>query len=169
MKLEYDYDEQVIYVKRENGSKEILEDEFPSEPVISPDKTRAAYISPLEWETLGSLYMYDLLSEEKSTLVVPNVEQHIPKVVQWLDNHKLIVIIGYAYGTVAIGGNAFIYNLGNQELIQLTHYSMHTQFVEIKIDNNNEKVFLEGIEYIDEQMAEFKQISEELSLTDYLD
>lgn len=164
MKVKYDYDEQIIYIDKEGGSKEILADDFPSEPLTSPDGTKVVYISPLEWETLGKLYMYDLLSEEQSILLEADEKQNIPKVVKWINDHKLFVIIGYAYGTVAIGGNLFMYDLDTEELKQLTHYDMKTQIIDVNIDSSKERVLLQGIQYTDEEMAKFKKISVELEL-----
>ncbi|WP_255906701.1 DUF4652 domain-containing protein [Priestia aryabhattai] len=164
MRLEYDYDEQIIYLEKTDGAKEILEDNFPSEPIISPDKTRAVYITPLEWETLGSLYLFDLLSGERILLIGPDESSNIPKGVKWIDDHTLAVIIGYGYGTITIGGNVFTCNIETREVIQVTNYDSSVQITGLNIDQNTKKAELEGIRYVDENLSEFEKFSQEVQL-----
>lgn len=162
MNLKYDSDEQIIYVVKADGSKEVLEAEFPSEPVTSPDKTKAAYISPLEWECLGSLYLYDLLTGENKELIKPDDKHYIPKKVIWLDNHNLAVIIGFGYGTVAIGGNVFVYNLDTGQKKPLTKYDERTQVTDIVL--KDDVLELEGIKYIDDNFNKFERFEAKLKL-----
>ncbi|MBZ6485053.1 DUF4652 domain-containing protein [Priestia aryabhattai] len=164
MKLEYDYDEQIIYIEKTDGTKEILEDNFPSEPIISPDETRAVYITPLEWETLGSLYLFDLLSGEKTLLIGPDESSNIPKGVKWIDNHTLAVIIGFGHGTIAIGGNVFTYNIETREVIRVTDYDSSIQITRINIDQGKKKAHLEGIRYVDKNLSEFEKFFQEVQL-----
>ncbi|MGG3821662.1 DUF4652 domain-containing protein [Geobacillus thermodenitrificans] len=163
MNLKYDSDEQIIYVMKADGSKEVLEAEFPSEPVTSPDKTKAVYIAPLEWERLGSLYLYDLLTGENKELIKPDDKHHIPKKVIWLDNHNLAVIIGFGYGTVAIGGNVFVYNLDTEQKKPLTEYDQRTQVTNIVFKDG--VLELEGIRYIDDTFNEFERFEEKIKLS----
>lgn len=162
LKIEYDNDNQVIYLIKKNGIKEILENDFPSEPVISPDGSKAAYISPLEWECIGNLYMLDLNTGEKKTLLAPEDDLSVPKEVIWIDKENLAVILGFGMGTVAIGGNVFIYNIISNSLTEITRHDSHIQIVNMNL--NNDRLYLEGIKYIDEEYVEFEKFEEFIKL-----
>lgn len=162
LKIEYDNDNQIIYLTKKNGVKEILESDFPSKPVISPDGSKAAYISPLEWECIGNLYILDLSTGEKKTLIAPEDDLSVPKEVIWIDKENLAVILGFGMGTVAIGGNVFTYNIISNSLTEITSHESHIQIVNMNL--NNDSLRLEGIKYIDEEYVEFEKFEETITL-----
>lgn len=43
-------------------------------------------------------------------------EQNTPKDIEWIDENRLYVIIGYAYGTVTMGGNLYILNVEDHSI-----------------------------------------------------
>lgn len=162
--LEYNYDERTIYVINENQAKKILDDNFPSEPKISPNGKKAIFISPLEWECLGSLYLFDLTTGEKKELIEPDENSNIPKEAIWLDDKRIAVIIGYGYGTVAIGGDIFIYNIESGDMYSVTQYEkFKKQVTELKVKGDT--LVFKGIEYVDDIMNEFKQFEDERKIS----
>lgn len=162
MNLKYDSDERIIYIVNEDESEEVLEADSPSDIVVSPDKTKAVYIAPLEWEALGSLYVYDLLLAENKRIIAPDNKDHIPKKVIWLDNRNLAVIIGYGFGTVSIGGNIFVYDLIDEQIKPLTKYDNHIQVTDMVLKEGI--LELEGIQYTDDALNEFKRFKEQITL-----
>lgn len=54
---------------------------FPSPPAISPNMKRMAYISPLAWEVLGNLYVYDFLNDERFTA---NIDKTCPGLARFM-------------------------------------------------------------------------------------
>ncbi|QUW23372.1 DUF4652 domain-containing protein [Sporosarcina sp. Marseille-Q4063] len=164
MKLEYDYDERVIYVKKSDEDMEIIENNSPSEPVISFDESKATYISPLEWESLGSLYLIDLDTLESEALIIPKDDTSVPKEVIWIDNENLAIIMGFGSGTISIGGNVFIYNISTDELNQLTHHDSKIQITNIKLKEPT-TLQLKGIKYTDENFMYFEEYFEKVSIT----
>lgn len=160
-KLEYDYDNRIIY-KIENENKEKMDFEFPSEPIVSPNGQNTVFIDPLEWESLGSLYMFNNIIGEFTTLIEPE-ENFIPKFVKWIDHETLGVIIGFGHGTVAIGGNFFTYNLTTKEKTPLTEHGFNVQFTSFDILPEN-KVKCKGIKYTDEILNQFIEFEEVISL-----
>ena len=160
-KLEYDFDNRIIF-KVENENKEKMDFEFPSAPLISPDKKHTVFIDPLEWECLGSLFLFDNIIGEFTTLLEPE-ESYIPKFVKWIDHETLGVIIGFGYGTVAIGGNLFTYNLTSKEKTQITTGDARIQITSFDI-LPDKKVKCKGIKYTDDILNQFIEFEEIVQL-----
>jgi len=160
-KLEYDYDDRIIY-KVENEHKEKMDFEYPSEPLVSPDQKHTVFIDPLEWEALGSLYMFNNIIGEFTTLIQPE-ENYIPKFVKWIDHETLGVIIGFGHGTVGIGGNFFTYNLTSNEKTQITKHNTDVQITSFDLLPEN-KVKCKGIKYTDEAYSQFISFEEVVQL-----
>lgn len=165
-KLFYDEVKEVLYQIDPEGKKTIIADEFPSIPEFSPDNTKAIYISPLEWECPGSLYLFNLETGYITELVAPDKDLYIPKYAKWVDNATIAVIIGFGWGTVSVGGNLFTYNIDKNHLKQITHYSGHVQIT--KIDMEDKLLYLQGIEYTDENFNEFKEFKEKVQMREIL-
>jgi hypothetical protein len=165
-KLYYDDTKEVLYQIDPEGKKTTLADTFPSKPQYSPDNTKALYISPLEWECPGSLYLFNLETGYISELVSPDENQNIPKYALWVDSETIALIIGFGWGTVSVGGNLFTFNITTNELKQVTHHSGHVQLTKIEIDQASVK--LHGIKYIDDTFNEFKEYDENILIEDVL-
>lgn len=162
MNLKYDGDEQILYVQKVDGSLELVEADSPSEPVLSADQTKAVYIAPLAWECLGSLYLYDLLTGEKKECIQPDDKDYSPKKVIWLDDRNMAVLIGLGLGTVAIGGNVFVYDVETRQKKALTDYDLQTQVTNFVWKDN--LLYLEGIHYVDDTYHAFEQFKKQIKL-----
>lgn len=118
---------QIRYIKHDSimigdgKSFELVCEDLPSAPEISPDSKCFLYISPHEWEELGELYIYDLTKRESRLLIGINdlAEQNKVKKAIWGDNKNLLLIIGFAYGTVSVGGDLVHYNFDTNTLTTL--------------------------------------------------
>ncbi|MFS1519446.1 DUF4652 domain-containing protein [Bacillus sp. SCS-151] len=163
--LEYDETRNEILQIDPDGKKTVITDDSPSIPIISPNGKKAVYISPLEWERLGSLHLYDLENGTIANIIEPDIDQNIPKYALWIDDDNIAVIIGFGDGTVAVGGNVFIYNITDHILKQITDYSKEIQITNIKMIN--ETLSLKGIKYIDDIFAEFKEFEDTISLNEF--
>ena len=93
-------------------------DENPSEPIISPDKKRVAYITPYEFEVIGEVHIYSTTNSVKENAIkVADVPKDFkPMKLFWLNDRYLLIIIGYAYGTTSIGGDLYVYDTSNKKL-----------------------------------------------------
>ena len=117
-------DTTVFYRKVENNLSEIVVkkggidkvicqgDDYPTKPVISADKKKLAYISPYEFEVIGEVFMYNYLEDTKKAVVTHKdiPENLAPKNINWFDDRYLLVVLGFAYGTVSIGGDLYVYD-----------------------------------------------------------
>jgi len=148
-----------------NGKSTTIANDYPSEPVFSPNEQKAIYISPLEWECPGSLYLYNLENGYIEEIISPTAEvmSDIPKYAIWLDDNNIGVIIGFSMGTVAVGGNVFIYNIENKSLQQVTNYPSEIQVTQII--KHEDYLELQGIQYTDSILNNFKEFHEKLSLS----
>ena len=145
--IKYDSKTETIQLVYPNKKTEILADDAPSKPIKSSDNKKAVYISPLEWECYGNLYLVNLEKGEQEILVAPD-NQFIPKNVIWLDNKYVLVIIGFGDGTVAVGGNIYVVNIDTKDKIQVTKYDEHIQITDLFI--NDGMLYYKGIKYIDD-------------------
>ncbi len=144
-----------------DGDKEIvINDNYPSEPVISPDKSNLVYISPYEWETLGELYLYN--SRNNSNELILDIDsmpqQNTVKQVKWINNDYLLAIVGYGMGTVSVGGNVYLIEVETTEteVFYTTEESQEVKNIEITGD----KILFEIADF-DEQYMDYEIIEKE--------
>lgn len=144
---------------------------FPSPPVISPNKRRMAYISPLEWEVLGEVFLFDFSNYENKVILHRDVIpfQFTPKELLWLDNRFLLMIIGFAYGTVTLGGDLYIFDTLNKRLLSykksndkqeykdIALYSGKVAINVITFDNNLNDHIEDPLVFTIEEINEFIQ------------
>jgi hypothetical protein len=165
--LKYVDDNQVIIQVDPTGKEVVIADDFPSRPEYSPDKKKAIYISPLEWECPGSLYLYNLENGYITELIPPNFKnQNIPKYAIWLNSETIATIIGFGDGTVSVGGNVYIYNINYSEIKQITNYPGEIQITKLTL--KDDILELTGIQYIDDNFNNFKDFKEKISLNQFL-
>lgn len=111
--------EHIIVIASEKEESVICSKPYCAPPVVSPDGNKIAYIDNLTWEELGDVYLYDL-EKRKSELIINQdkdiKDQYTPKVLCWLDNNRLLAIIGFAYGTVSVGGELYLYDVEQGKL-----------------------------------------------------
>ncbi|MCL2164253.1 MAG: DUF4652 domain-containing protein [Oscillospiraceae bacterium] len=99
----------------------ILPVDYPSIPKISYDRAKVAFLSPFEWEAISKLYIFDTESNLAafSSGVYPVLEeaafpdindQATPTSISWLDNRHLLVVVQFAYGTVTVGGDVYLFD-----------------------------------------------------------
>ncbi|HEY9059746.1 MAG TPA: DUF4652 domain-containing protein [Pseudobacteroides sp.] len=103
-----------------------------SSPVLSPNRKNIAYISPYEFELNGNVYVFDTDTEIAKKVIQVDIKQEdSAKVVKWLDDDRLLVIIGYGKGTVSRGGNLYLYNLKTDELKTLKRADEKEEIVDV--------------------------------------
>lgn len=160
--LRYDGLKNEIIEIDHNGNSDVIANDFPTEPIFSPNNKKAIFIDPLEWEVLGSLYLYNLEDGTLNKIIQPDSDKNIPKYADWIDDQNIAVVIGLGLGTVAVGGDVYIYNIPNDSLKPKTDYTPKVQITKIII--NNETLELSGIEYTDENLNHFKKYENTIAL-----
>lgn len=153
----------LIQLIKPDGTTEVIATEMPSEPVKSPDGKKAVYISPLEWEAVGDLYLVNLEDGSKDVLVAQTENQFIPKKVIWENDENVLVIIGYAMGTIDWGGHIYRVNVETKEKTLITDYDSKVSLTDMYIRDGN--LYYSGIKYIDDDLNENVEYSNHTSLS----
>lgn len=105
--------------------------------------------------------MYNLENGTIEILIEPE-NSYIPKDAVWLDNETIAVIIGFGDGTVAVGGNIYIINIETRSKKPLTEYPSEIQITKLEVTENI--LLYKGIEYIDSNLSEFKEIKDNFTI-----
>lgn len=133
------YDDKTIRVHWPDRRKTLTGkegDTFPSRPVISPNGFKLAYISPYEFELIGDVFVYDAMTNQQKNLSIPEQlpNQHSPKKLYWFNDHILLMIAGFGYGTVSPGGEIYAYDLDTRRFFPIIkNPTGRHQFVEIQL------------------------------------
>lgn len=161
-------DKLVIYREQESGLYKpsitvksgqkvtILNNNYPSLPVVSPDKNKIAYISPAEWEDLGKVFIYNAVTGQNELAMGRKIipDQKTPKVLAWLDNRYLLCIIGYAYGTITVGGDLYLLDTSSKKLSLIKKNDGPRQEIkDLKVDAKGVTIFIANF---NEKMDSYK-------------
>lgn len=113
------YDEQEwSIVVTHDGESLMLAGALASRPVLSPGGGQLAYIAPLEFEAAGEVFKYDAATKEASMVLACDRfgRDETPYSVSWLTDDLLLVVIGYLWGTVSMGGNLWLCDVRTGQL-----------------------------------------------------
>ncbi|WP_144466252.1 hypothetical protein [Bacillus nitratireducens] len=155
-----------IELVAENGMRKLLNENISSKPLISPNKLKAIYLSPFEWEILTNLYIIDLKTGEYTKVVGAIDEKYAPKAAIWITDIHIALIIGYAFGMVSDGENIHIYNLLNRQMCKIAEWDWRTQA--IKLEYKGELLRFESVEYLSDTLSEIKEIQGKLDIQRYI-
>jgi len=130
-----------IFIRFNEQEKIICKwDNNPSEPIISPDKKRAAYITPYEFEVIGEVHIYNSTNNnvENAVKIADIPKEHKPKKLFWLNDRYLLIIMGDAYGTTSVGGDLYVYDTSGKSLsLLITEDEDNKQIKDVKAENEN--------------------------------
>lgn len=161
----YYSDSRIILIKTVEEYKQLndinINDGFASFPVLSPNKKNIAYISPFEFELYGSVYIYNIEDELNGKVVQVDLDKSdTAKVVKWLDDDRLLVIIGFGTGTVSKGGDLYLYNKISNKTTLIKAVEGKKEIIDFKIAED--RVILEIITWDDdyrEYVSEFEELT----------
>lgn len=137
--MSYDDLSQLYIGHTVNGDTQtVFSDDFCSEPAVSPDKTKAAFLYPYDFEAISDLMLFDTANGELTLLELDDIPfQHTPMRITWLNDHILLVVVGYGYGTITWGGNLYYYDLNSGANARLTNVN--------RVEITNAAVMQEGV------------------------
>jgi len=142
----------------------ILSGELSSYPEFSPNKSKMAYIDSFDFETIGNVYIYDFATEENSKITDFEYGQSdTSKAVEWLNNENLLLIIGFAYGTITQGGDLYLYDLEEGTLNLLLESEGLMEIKDVKIIDD--KIILSKVIWKDNNYMEYDVIEEEVNIS----
>ncbi|MCM3782977.1 hypothetical protein M3231_08310 [Neobacillus mesonae] len=148
-----DYEIQVKY-----GSEAVIispKESFPSEPVISPDAQRMAYIAPFEFEMPGEVWLYSIGQQEPvKTLTSEDFpSDKSPNRLLWLNDEHLLILIGNKHGTIPSNRDIFVYSLQDNSLEHKLELGPTEHISSVSL-NSSQQLELE-IETYDSNFMEF--------------
>jgi dipeptidyl aminopeptidase/acylaminoacyl peptidase len=116
----------------------LLSENGPSHPETSPNGMRLAFIDNAYWEAIGQVMLFD----GKNGLVPFEyiIDQYTPKDLEWLDEERLLVVIGYAYGTVSLGGDLYIFDTTTQEVEMIYQAEDHEEVISSCVTDGDVKL-----------------------------
>lgn len=136
-----------ISLQSQDGEKMICEKD-PSIPAISPDKSKVAYIDVFAWEEIGNVYIYDVLEGKSEMVIEQNIDfekEYTPKKLVWMDDERLLVVIGYAYGTASVGGDLYVYDIREEKLSLVISPEDYNEIKDVRLNKN--EIILEYAEF----------------------
>lgn len=105
---------------------------------LSPNYRYSAYISPLKWEVVGNLFIKDRETGEVKKLTHYQTNRsYTPKTVVWLNDTLLLVIEGYTWGTVTVGGSLYIVDSRTGKMHPILKPPIHQEVAEVSTHKNS--------------------------------
>ncbi|XMB66035.1 DUF4652 domain-containing protein [Mycoplasmatota bacterium zrk1] len=151
------YDKKII-LKSEDGIEFLCEGYIPR-PILNSNNEMIAYIDNISFEKIGNAFIFD--NNTKKIINITNLSyssNNTVKDIEWLDEDNLLLVIGYAYGTVTKGGNLYRFNLIDKELRLIdNNLEDSSEIIDILIDGD--KVVLRGIKWSDENYLQYDYFS----------
>jgi len=138
-----------IIIKSERGT-EVISNNYPLLPSISPYTDRIAYLEPWLWEEFSELYIYNPSTGQKEVMIKQGDihGQLTPKSVMWFDDRFMLVIIGPRYGTVSVGGDLYILDTLTEKLYlyrkveigqEIKDISLNMKEIVLEVAHHNEE------------------------------
>lgn len=116
-------------------------------PVVSPDKTRVAYLEPYEFEEYSTIYVLDVVSGNVSVIEIPGIPYAFTaKRLAWLSDSLLLVTIGFGDGTVTAGGDLWYYDFASGASAKIME-AKGKEINAIRMDNDAAHLRMIGNEY----------------------
>lgn len=156
-----------IILRYLTGEEIEIVDFIASRPEVSPDGKKIAYLYEYDFETIANVYIYDLETNTLSQETTLDYSQDQKfKRVKWLDDNHLLVIKGYAYGTVLRGGSLYLYDIADKSLTLVAEPEEMMEIVDIEI--NSDEVTYIVHRWIDDNYEKYVKEKETISKDDVL-
>lgn len=160
-------DRRIIFIKSEEGYK-VLSSYLTSYPELAPDKRKIAYIEPNEQDLPRTLYIYNIENDLKKFILETDEKgTNTPKVVKWLNNEYLGLIIGYGYGSVSLGGSLYVYDINNEELFLALTPEKKSEFRNLRVDG--ESIILDIVKWTDDNWNEYIIEQKKITYTELIE
>lgn len=155
-----------LFVNKDD-SKTILSDYGSSYPEISTDKSRIAYIDEVSFESIGNLYVYDIQTKDNMQKTTYGYDQsETVKSIEWISDDSLLVVIGFAFGTVTQGGDLYLYDINENKLTLLLESEKYMEIKDAVVENDI--VTITKVIWKDDNYLEYNEIREEKSIEELL-
>jgi hypothetical protein len=114
----------------------------PSEPrsleVLNPSGTCSVYIEPFEWEICGNIYVKNTATGAIKKLTNYHMShENKPKQIAWFNDTLMMVIEGYTWGTVSVGGSLYLVNANTGKYTLIMEHLPGQEIAEVTKHRNS--------------------------------
>ncbi|MGB3340293.1 MAG: DUF4652 domain-containing protein [bacterium] len=109
-----------------------------SKEIKNPSGKYVAYIEPFQWEICGSIFIKNLKTGTTKQLTDYGISRSSkPKGIQWFNDTLMLVIEGYTWGTVTVGGSLYFVNCRTGEYSLILKPPMGQEVAEVSLHKNS--------------------------------
>lgn len=144
--------------------------ESNTEYILTENGTYAATIAGkgeyAQEEGIGTIYVKNNVSNEIQEIKLKDIDSQMsPLHISWYDNNNLMIVQGYAYGTLASGVDIVVINLESSEQIIIATEQPSSKISYEKVYREGNDLVIEVKKYTDEALNEY--INEEIRVENY--
>lgn len=143
--LEKDY-EQKLSEKETLIRFPVMDNEamLASEMHYNEERDIYAYIDDVGFEVIGNVNLYDPTTGESTQITSYDYNGTDPTVkkLAWLSDNQLLLIVGFAYGTVTVGGSLYVLSIDTGELKEILVPSDHEEIIDIVLPDGGSEELL---------------------------
>jgi len=155
--LKNEYEKTIEELDTKNIEK--LFDEFSgdssiNELVYNRSRELVAYIDAVGFETIGNVILLNVKTGERTQLTSFDYgeSQTTVKQLVWYSDNELLLIVGYSYGTVTIGGSVHVLDLDTGSMKEIVKPMDNQEIMTIVEPVNSRKVTFVCAEWDDNAM-----------------
>lgn len=109
-----------------------------SKEVKNPSGKYVAYIEPFEWEICGNIFIRNLKTGTTRQLTDYGISRSSkPKNIQWFNDTLMLVIEGYTWGTVTVGGSLYFVDCRTGEYALILRPPLDQEVAEVSCHKNS--------------------------------
>jgi hypothetical protein len=115
-------------------------------------------------EDIGKIYLKENNSEEKWAFEIEDGGKQLsPKKIIWIDNNNVAIIVGFAYGTIEVGGDVYKLDVETGK-ISMLYYTGDEKINVVDMKKNGDKLELQLLVYEDDNYIESHLENKEVEL-----
>lgn len=103
-----------------------------------------AYIDNVGFEVIGNVNLYNPTTGESTQITSYNYNGTDPTVkkLAWLSENQLLLIVGFTYGTVTVGGSLYVLSIDTGELKEILVPSDNEEIIDIVLPDGGSRDLL---------------------------
>jgi hypothetical protein len=98
-------------------------------------------------EGIATIYLKDIITDEKwyfQLIEDSNTRQNSPKNLEWYDDENMLVVFGYGYGTLSLGGDLYLFNINTNKFTAVYDIKdKKNQIISVQKSGENLLLFME--------------------------
>ena len=108
---------------------------FAGELIYNEERDIFAYIDDVGFEVIGNVNLYDPKTGESTqiTSYEYNGTDSTVKKIAWLSDNQLLVIVGFAMGTVTVGGSLYVLSIDTGEMKEILVHGDQEEIIDIVV------------------------------------